>query len=168
MEATGQQDPPGDIPGQRTEVDASAVTGQGEVVKRVTFDWKPGKDVEDSLAEEDEIILEDIRDLELDAEELENEAYSVPTDTAFPETNVTSHYEAEDWDKELAEIEYNNNPYDSDDVIFFGKMKDWDPVALCSVQEEPLYDPSSRHVAPMTLRHRKTTPVDGQFEDAVD
>ncbi|XP_015280190.1 PREDICTED: coordinator of PRMT5 and differentiation stimulator [Gekko japonicus] len=186
MEATGQQDPPGDIPGQRTEVDASAATGQGEVVKRVTFNWKPRKedgerlfsaahletrgsiltDVEDSLAEEDEIILEDIKDL--DDEELENEAYNVPTDTAFPEKNPTSHYEAEDWDKELAEIEYNNSPYDSEDLIFHGKMQDWDPVALCSIKEEPLYDPSACHVAPMTLRHRKTTPVDGQFEDAVD
>ncbi|XP_077184845.1 coordinator of PRMT5 and differentiation stimulator [Paroedura picta] len=168
METSGQQEPPGAAPGRRTEVDASAATGQGEVVKRVTFDWKPGKDVGDNEADEDEIILEDIEDLELDDEDLENEDYSVPADTAFPEKNSTSHYEPEDWDKELAESESNKNPYDSDDVIFCGNAQDRDPVALCSVQEEPLYDPSSHHVAPVTLKHQKTKPVDGQFDDAVD
>ncbi|XP_060109510.1 coordinator of PRMT5 and differentiation stimulator [Heteronotia binoei] len=157
MEATGQQDPPG----QRTEVDAPSATGQGDVVKR-----KPVKDIGDSVAEDNEDILEDIRDLELDAEDLEG--YSVPADIAFPEKNPVSNYEAEDWDKELAEIEYNNNPYDTDDVIFCGSVQDQNPVALCSVQEEPLYDPSSHHVAPVTVRRQKTKPVNGQFDDAVD
>ncbi|XP_054859166.1 coordinator of PRMT5 and differentiation stimulator [Eublepharis macularius] len=154
MEAAGRRELPRGGPGQRARVDASAAAEQEELEVVKTFNWKPGKDIGDYVTEEERVILDEVEDVEFDAEDFENEDYSVPIDA--------SHYEAEDWDKELAESECSNNPYDFDDVIFCGN------VALCSVQEEPLYDPSSHHVAPVTLRDRKTISVDGQFDDAVN
>lgn len=57
---------------------------------------------------------------------------------------------------------------DLDDIIYCGSFWNGNGQAFYSVQEEPLYDPSLHHVAPLTLIHLKAVTEDGQFEDAVD
>uniref|UniRef100_A0A670YBP0 Uncharacterized protein n=1 Tax=Pseudonaja textilis TaxID=8673 RepID=A0A670YBP0_PSETE len=54
------------------------------------------------------------------------------------------------------------------DLSYFLIFWDGNGQASYSVQEEPLYDPSLHHVAPLTLIHLKAVTEDGQFEDAVD
>ncbi|XP_053152985.1 coordinator of PRMT5 and differentiation stimulator isoform X2 [Hemicordylus capensis] len=178
------------MPLTETGVDGSALTGQNEVevVKRVkTFCWRPRK----GCTKEDEILfsaapqnktggngltgpaevvtddmtssLDESDDLDSDVEDC-----SMPTDTVFPELKTASHYEKEDWDKELADSKYSDNPYDFEDVIHCGSFQDQDPMASCSLQEEPLYDPSLHHVAPLTVSQLQAVLVDGQFDDAVD
>lgn len=57
---------------------------------------------------------------------------------------------------------------DLDDIIYCGGFWDGSGEASYSVHEEPLYDPSLHHVAPLTLIHLKAVTEDGQFEDAID
>ncbi|KAJ6656487.1 hypothetical protein lerEdw1_003775 [Lerista edwardsae] len=148
-----------------------------EVVKRVTpFSWWPKKGVASfflGLAEDivDQVsnTLDDSEDLESDAENTYlDDDNSELIDSDFPEITTTFHYEKEDWDKELEEYEYNNKPYDFDDIIHCESFQDQAQIASCSFQGEPLYDPSSHHVAPLTWGPLESVTVDGQFDDAAD
>ncbi|XP_061477752.1 coordinator of PRMT5 and differentiation stimulator isoform X2 [Rhineura floridana] len=103
METAGLLDLPGRILEQREEVE----------VKRVkTFSWRPGKGLEEGVVEKVTSAVEEFEDLKSDCEDWDSgdEDCSVLTDTAFLEVETISHYEEEDWDKELADSE-NNNPY---------------------------------------------------------
>ncbi|XP_053152987.1 coordinator of PRMT5 and differentiation stimulator isoform X4 [Hemicordylus capensis] len=154
------------MPLTETGVDGSALTGQNEVevVKRVkTFCWRPRKGPAEVVTDDMTSSLDESDDLDSDVEDC-----SMPTDTVFPELKTASHYEKEDWDKELADSKYSDNPYDFEDVIHCGSFQDQDPMASCSLQEEPLYDPSLHHVAPLTVSQLQAVLVDGQFDDAVD
>ncbi|KAM6474450.1 coordinator of PRMT5 and differentiation stimulator isoform 3-T3 [Liasis olivaceus] len=153
------------------KVNGSTTIGQEEVeVKRAkSFIWSPGKEtvVAKISTPEDSDDFEDFPS-ENEDWELIGEDCSMPTLTVFPEMKPVSLYEEEDWDKELADSENNKNPYDLDDIIHCGGFLDGNPEAFCSVQEEPLYDPSLYHVAPLTLIHLEAVIEDGQFEDAAD
>ncbi|XP_039199529.1 coordinator of PRMT5 and differentiation stimulator isoform X1 [Crotalus tigris] len=114
---------------------------------------------------------DDFEDFQSENEDWESvdEYCSVATETVFPEMKtVTQYEEEEDWDKEMADSENNKNSYDLDDIIYCGGFRDGNGEASYSVHEEPLYDPSLHHVAPLTLIHLKAVTEDGQFEDAVD
>ncbi|XP_058028793.1 coordinator of PRMT5 and differentiation stimulator isoform X3 [Ahaetulla prasina] len=156
------------------EVNGSSITEQEEVeVKKAkAFIWRPGK----GLIEKVEAKIsnledsDDFEDFQSENEEWKSdyEDYDVATQTVFPEMKTVIQYEEEDWDKEMEDSENNKNSYDLDDIIYCGSFWDGNGQASYSVQEEPLYDPSLHHVAPLTLIHLKAVTEDGQFEDAVD
>ncbi|XP_062977546.1 coordinator of PRMT5 and differentiation stimulator-like [Elgaria multicarinata webbii] len=157
----------------KARVDGSSFAREKEVemAKKVKiFSWSPGKGLAESMVEKVTSPLKDSDDLESDLGdcELDGEGCSMPTNTAFPEMKTTTQYEEEDWDKELAESENNNNPYGFEDVMHCGSFLDQNPAALCPIQDKPLYNPSLHHVAPLTLSRLEAMPVDGQFDDAVD
>ncbi|XP_042309599.1 coordinator of PRMT5 and differentiation stimulator isoform X1 [Sceloporus undulatus] len=172
MEASGKQAPLE----QRIRNDGSAFAVQKEIEMLKIFSWQPSKDLAGSVVEKASDTLkdsDDFGDLKSDSEDLEWESCgeddSVPTtSTTFPEMKIILQYEKEDWDKELADKENINNPYDFDDVIQSEDFLDQDPAAPCSVQGQPFYDPSLHHVAPLTLKQVEAVLVDGQFDDAVD
>ncbi|XP_063152623.1 coordinator of PRMT5 and differentiation stimulator [Candoia aspera] len=174
METPGRDTPPGRSLACRMKINGSTIIGQEEVeVKKAkTFIWSCGKGLSESVVAnistpEDSDNFEDFQS-ENEDWELVGEGSSVPTHTVFPEMKPASLDEEEDWDKELADFESNKKPYDLDDIIHLGSFLDGNPEASYSVQEEPLYDPSLYHVAPLTLIHLKAVTEDGQFEDAVD
>ncbi|KAF7246862.1 Coordinator of PRMT5 and differentiation stimulator, partial [Varanus komodoensis] len=135
-----------------------------------SFIWRPGKDLAEGVVEVVAEPLEDIGDWESDFGEWESddEDCNMLPNTVSPEMKTTSQYEKEDWDKELAEYEHNNNPYELEDVIHCGSFLDQDPAEFCVIHCKPLYDPSLDHAAPLTLSQLETMPVDGQFDDAAD
>ncbi|KAG8129360.1 hypothetical protein E2320_016045 [Naja naja] len=158
----------------RIEVNGSSITEQEEVeVKKAkAFIWRPWKGLTEKV-EAKINTLEDSDDFEDYQSENENwksddEDYDVATQTVFPEMTEVTQYEEEDWDKEMGDSENNKNSYDLDDIIYCGSFWDGNGQASYSVQEEPLYDPSLHHVAPLSLIHLKAVTEDGQFEDAVD
>ncbi|XP_026536564.1 coordinator of PRMT5 and differentiation stimulator isoform X2 [Notechis scutatus] len=143
-----------------------------EVKKAKAFIWRPWKGLTEKV-EAKISTLEDSDDFEDFQSENEDwksddEDYDVATQTVFPEMTAVTQYEEEDWDKEMEDSENNKNSYDLDDIIYCGSFWDGNGQASYSVQEEPLYDPSLHHVAPLTLIHLKAVTEDGQFEDAVD
>ncbi|XP_066474393.1 coordinator of PRMT5 and differentiation stimulator [Tiliqua scincoides] len=185
METAGwqqQQPSPGGVPqDQRIRIDGPILSRENkvEVVKRVmAFSWQPKKGLAEDMVDKASNTLDDSEDLESGAEDcysyddggslLTDDEDSLLTDTDFPEIKTSLHYEKEDWDKELADYEYNSEPYDFDDIIHYESFQDQAAVAPCSLQGEPLYDPSSHHVAPLTWGPLETVTVDGQFDDATD
>ncbi|XP_039199530.1 coordinator of PRMT5 and differentiation stimulator isoform X2 [Crotalus tigris] len=159
----------------RMKVNGSFITEQEEVeVKKAkTFIWRPGKGLTEKVEAKINTLedCDDFEDFQSENEDWESvdEYCSVATETVFPEMKtVTQYEEEEDWDKEMADSENNKNSYDLDDIIYCGGFRDGNGEASYSVHEEPLYDPSLHHVAPLTLIHLKAVTEDGQFEDAVD
>ncbi|XP_070592103.1 coordinator of PRMT5 and differentiation stimulator isoform X2 [Erythrolamprus reginae] len=153
------------------EVNGSSITEQQEVEikKAKTFIWKPWKELTEKVEAkisnlEDSDDFEDFQSENEDCKS-DNEDYNI---AVFPEMTTVTQYEEEDWDKEMEESENNKNSYDLDDIIYCGSFWDGNGQASSSVQEEPLYDPSLHHVAPLSLIHLKAMTEDGQFEDAVD
>ncbi|XP_009875106.1 PREDICTED: coordinator of PRMT5 and differentiation stimulator [Apaloderma vittatum] len=98
-----------------------------------------------------------------DLEDVSGDSSSMPEAVTFPKLQTAAVHEAEDWDKELEDSEYD--PYDAGD-FHCGSFQENNLLASYSWREDSFYNPGCHHAACFSFTPPVRMTETAQFDDA--